>query len=61
MGKDPKGARSKAKSSTVFMIDFGLSKRYREPKSGEHIAFRDHKELTGTARYASLAANTGSE
>eukprot|EP00347_Sterkiella_histriomuscorum_P023640 403333898 len=61
IGKDPKGSRSKDKSRTIFMIDFGLSKRYRDPRTKEHISFRDKKELTGTIRYASLAAVTGSE
>ena len=61
MGKDPKGSRSKEKSSTVYMIDLGLAKRFRDPKTREHIPFRDQRALTGTARYASLAAHTGSE
>jgi casein kinase 1 len=25
------------KSNTLFLIDFGLSKRYFSPKTGEHI------------------------
>lgn len=41
MGKDPKGSRGRHKSSTVYMIDLGLAKRFRDPKNGEHIPFRD--------------------
>ena len=27
----------------VYIIDFGLSKRYRDPKTGEHIPYKDNK------------------
>ena len=45
----------------VYMIDFGLSKRYRDPKTGEPIPYRDGKKLTGTARYAALHTHKGKE
>jgi serine/threonine protein kinase len=45
----------------VFTVDFGLTKRYRDPKSGQHIQFKDGKSLTGTARYASLNTHLGIE
>ena len=49
------------KQHYVYVIDFGLAKRFRDPKSGEHIPYRDGKNLTGTARYASVNTHLGIE
>merc|ERR1711916_102523 len=49
------------KAHHVYMIDFGLAKRYRDPKSERHIAFREGKRLTGTARYVSVSTHLGME
>merc|ERR1711865_515270 len=49
------------KQHFVYVIDFGLAKRFRDPKSGEHIPYRDGKNLTGTARYASVNTHLGIE
>jgi casein kinase 1 len=48
-------------SNQVFIIDFGLSKKYRDPHTHIHIPCVEGKSLTGTARYASLAAMRGLE
>lgn len=48
-------------SNVVYIIDFGLSKRYRDPKTKMHIPCRDNKKLTGTARYASINTHMGIE
>eukprot|EP00971_Amphidinium_carterae_P217803 4323785-Amphidinium_carterae.1 len=39
-------------ANIVHLIDFGLAKRYRDPKARQHIPYRENKSLTGTARYA---------
>ena len=46
-------------SSTVYMIDYGLAKRYKDPQTGVHIPYKDGKNLTGTARYASVNTHVG--
>jgi len=47
--------------NVVFLIDYGLCKRFVDPDTKEHIPFREGKQLTGTARYASLPAHLGYE
>ena len=48
------------KKHIVYIIDCGLSKRYIG-KDGKHIKYRDGKDLTGTARYASINTHAGLE
>lgn len=43
----------------VNLIDFGLAKRYRDSKTNSHIPWREGKNLTGTARYASTHTHLG--
>jgi serine/threonine protein kinase len=49
------------KKQDIFLIDFGLAKRFRDPKTGEHIPYTDGKSLTGTAIYASIYTHLGIE
>lgn len=45
----------------LFLIDFGLAKKYRDNRNKQHIPYREDKNLTGTARYASINAHLGIE
>jgi len=49
------------KSGILYLIDFGLAKKYRDQKTHQHIPYRENKNLTGTARYASINAHIGIE
>ncbi len=48
-----------ASSHFVHIIDMGLCKRYRDPKTREHIPFKENKKMIGTPRYASVNAHRG--
>ena len=48
-------------SNICYLIDYGLSKRYRDPTTKMHIPYKNNKRLTGTARYASLNTHMGIE
>jgi len=48
-------------SNQVFIIDYGLSKKYRDSNTHVHIPYIEGKSLTGTARYASVNALRGTE
>lgn len=49
------------RGNLVYIIDFGLAKKYRDPRSYQHIQYRENKNLTGTARYASINTHLGIE
>ncbi|XP_048637680.1 casein kinase 1-like protein 3 isoform X1 [Brassica napus] len=49
------------KANQVYLIDFGLAKRYRDASTNRHIPYKENKNLTGTARYASCNTHLGIE
>ncbi|CAN6462110.1 unnamed protein product [Victoria cruziana] len=49
------------KANQVYIIDFGLAKKYRDLTTHKHIPYRENKNLTGTARYASVNTHLGIE
>jgi len=49
------------KASQVHIINFGLAKKYRDTRTQQHIPYRSGKNLTGTARYASVNTHLGIE
>lgn len=49
------------KTSELHVVDMGLAKKYYDHYTKKHLAYRNDKSLTGTARYASIHAHCGEE
>ncbi|KAL4836543.1 hypothetical protein H8958_000334, partial [Nasalis larvatus] len=47
--------------SKLFLIDFGLAKKYRDNRTRQHMPYREDKNLTGIALYATISAHLGIE
>lgn len=49
------------KENIVYLIDFGLSRRYRDSRTNEHIPYKEGKSILGTVRYISIYTHFGIE
>ena len=50
---------SQDSSNIIYLIDFGLSKRYKNARNNQHIPYREGRNLIGTARYVSINTHLG--
>ena len=48
-------------ANLVYLIDFGLSKEFRDPNTHMHIPYKDIFNLTRTATFASIHSHLGAE
>jgi casein kinase 1 len=55
------GVPATKNANIIHLIDFGMAKHYRDPKSKVHIPYRERKSLSGTARYMSINTHLGRE
>lgn len=49
------------KAHHLYIIDFGLSREYKNSRTRHHVPYKEGKALIGTARYCSINTHIGVE
>ena len=49
------------RNALIYLIDYGLSKKYIDSKNDMHIPFKNDRSITGTIRYVSVNTHKGFE
>jgi casein kinase 1 len=55
------GRPSTKQANVIHFVDFRWAKQYRDPKTKQHIPYREHKSFMGVPLYESINASLGRE
>ncbi|SCU87686.1 LAMI_0D07074g1_1 [Lachancea mirantina] len=54
-------ATAEGNPNLIYVVDFGMAKQFRDPRTKQHIPYKERKSLSGTARYMSINTHFGRE
>ena len=55
------GRTAHMKENVIHIVDYGLAKPYIDSETNRHVAYAEHRSITGTVRYMSIHAHQGVE